>query len=213
MSDQLLRQFLYTLPFLLLSLVAHELAHGWVAWKLGDPTAKSQGRLTLNPLKQLDTWGSAMLFLTFLGSNGTFFFGWAKPVPIGPWHFKDPQRGMMLVGAAGPAANVLLAGLAAGAAWLLYPSASNAVLDAVNLTFALNVILAAFNMIPIPPLDGSRVLGGLLPAAAYRQWVGLDRYGNYVMLGLLVLIVAVPGLFGNTIGAVLDAAYGLMPWG
>ena len=213
MSDQLFRQFLYTLPFLLLSLVAHELAHGWVAWKLGDPTAKSQGRLSLNPLRQLDMWGSAMLFLTFLGSNGTFFFGWAKPVPIGPWHFKDPQRGMMLVGAAGPAANLLLAGLAALAAWLLYPSASEAVLNAVNLTFALNVILAVFNLIPIPPLDGSRVLGGLRPAGAYKQWVELDRYGNYVMIGLLVLIVAVPGLFDGTIGAVLDAAYGLMPWG
>jgi len=213
MSDELFRQFLYTLPFLLLSLVAHELAHGWVAWKLGDPTAKSQGRLSLNPLRQLDMWGSAMLFLTFLGSNGTFFFGWAKPVPIGPWHFRDPQRGMMLVGAAGPAANLLLAGLAALAAWLLYPSASEAVLNAVNLTFALNVILAVFNLIPIPPLDGSRVLGGLLPAGAYKQWVELDRYGNYVMIGLLVLIVAVPGLFDGTIGAVLDAAYGLMPWG
>ena len=159
MSDDLLRQFLYTLPFLLLSLVLHEMAHGWVAWLLGDMTARDHGRLSPNPLRHLDLWGTAMLFLTFLGSNGSFFFGWAKPVPIAPWNFKHPQRGMMLVGAAGPAMNLAIAGVAAGLAWLLYPGASLAVLRAVDLTFALNVILALFNLIPIPPLDGSRIVG------------------------------------------------------
>jgi Zn-dependent protease len=213
MDDALLRQFLITLPALLVSLVFHELAHGWVARWLGDPTAKEHGRLSLNPVRHLDLWGTAVLFLTYFGSGGSFFFGWARPVPIAPWHFKDPPRGMMLVGAAGPAANAALAGLAAGLAWLLYPDAPLWLLEAVNLTFALNVILAAFNLIPIPPLDGSRVVGGLLPAGAYRRWAELDRYGNLAMLGLIVLLVSVPGLFGDTIGAVLDAAYGLLPWG
>ena len=86
-------------------------------------------------------------------------------------------------------------------------------LEAVNLTFALNVILAAFNLIPIPPLDGSRIVGGLLPAGAYRTWSGLDRYGNYAMLLVLVIVIAVPGAFDATIGAVLRAAYALLPWG
>jgi Zn-dependent protease len=213
MSDTLLREFLITLPLLLASLVLHELGHGWVAWKLGDPTAKLQGRLSLNPLRQLDTWGSAMLFLTFFGSGGQFFFGWAKPVPISPGYFKDPQRGMMVVGAAGPLANAAVAAAAAGVAWLVYPSASELVLNVLNLTFILNVILAAFNLVPIPPLDGSRIVGGLLPAQAYRQWASLDRYGNYVMLGLVALIVAAPGVFDATIGAVLRAAYRVLPWG
>ena len=212
MSNDLLRQFIFTLPFLLISLIVHELAHGWVAWLLGDPTAKQLGRLSINPLRHLDTWGTAMLFLTFLGSNGSFFFGWAKPVPIGPWHFKHPQRGMMLVGAAGPLANVAMACLSLGLAWLLYPSAPLWVLEAINLTFALNIILAVFNLIPIPPLDGSRIVGGLLPAAAYKGWSELDRYGNYAMLLVLVVVVAVPGAFDSTIGAVLRAASGLLPW-
>jgi Zn-dependent protease len=106
MTDKgLIVQFLIVSPLLLVSLVLHELAHGWVAWKLGDPTARAHGRLTLNPVKHLDTWGTIMLAVTFIGSQGSFFFGWAKPVPVDPRYFKDPQRGMMLVGAAGPAAN------------------------------------------------------------------------------------------------------------
>jgi Zn-dependent protease len=212
MNDQLLREFLYTLPFLIVSLVLHELAHGWAAWRLGDPTAKQLGRLSLNPIRHMDLWGTAMLFITFLGSGGLFFFGWAKPVPIAPWHFKHPQRGMMLVGAAGPLMNIAIAGLAAGLAWLLYPTASLAVLKAINLTFLLNVILATFNLIPIPPLDGSRILGGLLPAETYKTWVGLDRYANYTVLLLFVVIIAVPGARA-TIDVVLNAATTLLPWG
>lgn len=213
MSSDTVRQFIYTLPFLLLSLVLHEMAHGWVARLLGDPTAAQLGRLSPNPVRHLDLFGSAMLFLTFFGSGGTFFFGWAKPVPIAPWHFKHPQRGMMLVGAAGPLMNLAIAGVAAALAWLLYPSAPVWVLKAVNLTFLLNVLLATFNLIPIPPLDGSRILGGLLPADAYNAWAKLDRYGMYTMLLVLVVINRAPGVYDSTIGAVLGAAYRLLPWG
>ena len=118
-DDALLLRFLVTLPLLLVSLVLHELAHGWVAARLGDPTPRLYGRLTLNPLRHLDPWGTAMLVLTFIGSGGSFFFGWAKPVPISPWQFKHPQRGMMWVGLAGPAANALLA-VAGRPAWSGY---------------------------------------------------------------------------------------------
>jgi Zn-dependent protease len=212
-SSEATRQFFYTLPFLLVSLVLHELAHGWAAYALGDPTAKQHGRLSLNPIRHLELFGTAMLFLTFFGTGGSFFFGWAKPVPIAPWYFKHPQRGMMLVGAAGPLMNMAIAAVAGGLAWLLYPWAPLWVLEAISLTFQLNIILAAFNLIPLPPLDGSRVLGGLLPAAAYKTWAGLDRYAIYTMLIVLVLINRVPGLFDSTIGAVLDASYRLLPWG
>jgi len=211
-ENVLLVRFVITLPLLLVSLVIHELAHGWVAWKLGDPTAKQHGRLTLNPVGHLDVWGSIMLVVTFLGSGGTFFFGWAKPVPISPWHFKDPQRGMMLVGLAGPVANVALALVAAGLVWLTY-SSSLFVAQALALAFVLNVVLGALNLVPIPPLDGSRVVGGLLPRDLYLRWAALDRYGNYVFLGLVVLMVAVPQVFGATIGAVLQWSFRLLPGG
>jgi len=205
-------QFLIISPLLLVSLVLHELAHGWVAWKLGDPTAKLHGRLTLNPLKHLDTWGTVMLAVTFLGSGGQFFFGLARPVPISPRHFKDPQRGMMLVGAAGPLTNYVLALAAAGLIWLTY-TWSMWLAQTLYILFALNVILGTLNLIPIPPLDGSRVLGGFLPREAYARWVALDRYGNFVFMGLFVVMIAFPRVFNDTIGAVLEWSYMLLPGG
>jgi Zn-dependent protease len=213
MTDNgLLLRFLVTLPLLLVSLVIHELAHGWVAWKLGDPTARLHGRLTLNPLKQLDVWGTVALVVTFVGSGGSFFFGWAKPVPVDPRYFKDPQRGMMLVGAAGPAANFALALVAAGLVWLTYTWSLFAA-QALALAFVLNVVLGVINLIPIPPLDGSRVVGGFLPRDLYLRWVDLDRYGNFVFMGLLVVMLAAPQVFESTIGRVLDWSYALLPGG
>jgi Zn-dependent protease len=211
-GNDLFLRFIVTLPLLLVSLVMHELAHGWAAWKLGDPTAKLHGRLTLNPLKHLDVWGTIALVVTFVGSGGSFFFGWAKPVPISPWHFKDPQRGMMLVGAAGPAANFALALISAGLVWLTYTWSLFAA-QALALAFLLNVVLGVLNLIPVPPLDGSRVVGGFLPRDLYLRWVDLDRYGNYVFMGLLVVMLAAPQVFQATIGRVLDWSYALLPGG
>ena len=205
-------QFLLISPLLLVSLVLHELAHGWAAWKLGDPTAKAAGRLTLNPLKHLDTWGTIMLAVTFLGSGGRFFMGWAKPVPIAPWHFKDPQRGMMLVGLAGPVTNIVLALAAAGLVWATY-TWSLFLAQMFLMLFVLNVILATLNLIPIPPLDGSRVLGGFLPKKQWVRWMQLDRWGNMVFFGLFVVLVAFPAVFDATFGAVLTLAYHLLPGG
>jgi len=213
MTDNgLFLRFLVTLPLLLVSLVVHELAHGWMAWKLGDPTSKLHGRLTLNPLKHLDVWGTVALVVTFVGSGGSFFFGWAKPVPVDPRYFKDPQRGMMLVGAAGPAANFALALVAAGLVWLTY-TWSLFVAQALALAFVLNVVLGVINLIPIPPLDGSRVVGGFLPRDLYLRWVDLDRYGTFVFMGLLVVMLAAPQVFQATIGRVLDWSYALLPGG
>jgi len=213
MSDgDLLLQFAVTLPLLLISLVVHELAHGFVASWLGDQTARREGRLTINPLVQLDTWGTIALVVTFIGSGGSFFFGWAKPVPVDPRAFADPQRGMMLVGAAGPLANFCLALIAAGLVWLTY-TWSAFVAEALALAFLLNVVLGVLNLLPIPPLDGSRVLGGLLPRSLYARWTDLDRFGNYVFMGLLVVMLAAPQVFQSTIGVVLDWSYALLPGG
>jgi len=209
-GNGLVVQFLIISPILLISLVLHELAHGWVAWKLGDPTAKAHGRLTLNPIKHLDMWGTVALLVTFVGSGGTFFFGWAKPVPVDPRSFRDPQRGMMLVGAAGPAANFAVALIAVGLVWLTYTWSLFAA-QTLALAFVLNVVLGVINLIPIPPLDGSRVIGGFLPRDLYVRWVDLDRYGNYVFMGLLVVMLAAPQVFEATIGRVLDWAYLLLP--
>jgi len=209
-SNDLLLAFVTVLPLLLVSLVAHELAHGWVALRLGDDTARSQGRLSWNPLRQLDPWGTAVLVVTFLGSGGTFFFGWARPVPISPWRFKDAQRGMALVGVAGPAANVALALASAAGVWLTYESVPF-LADVLALAFALNVILAVLNLVPIPPLDGSRVVGGLLPRAAWHAWMSLDRFGNAVFLVFIVVLVGFPEAFQATLGRVLDWAWGLLP--
>jgi len=209
-SSDLLLAFVIVLPLLLVSLVVHELAHGWAALRLGDPTAREQGRLSLNPLRQLDPWGTVVLVVSFLGSGGSFFFGWARPVPISPWRFKDPQRGMMLVGAAGPAANLALAAFAAAGVWLTYGPAPF-VAEILALAFVLNVVLALLNLVPVPPLDGSRVVGGLLPREMWLRWMALDRYGNVVFVVLLVLLVAVPEVFSRTIGAILERAFDLLP--
>ncbi len=209
MTHSQITQFLLALPLLLISLVLHELAHGVVASWLGDPTPKEHGRLTLNPIPHLDVWGSLMLVITFVGSQGTFFFGWAKPVPIGPWHFKDPQRGMMWVGIAGPATNWALVLVAAGCFWLTYTS--SALLARVFLDlFVLNVLLGTLNLLPIPPLDGSRVVGGFLPRKAYREWIKLDRFGNYVFLGLILVLLVAPNFYMSTMGAVLNGAARLL---
>jgi Zn-dependent protease len=211
-ESSLLVQFLIISPLLIVSLVLHELAHGWVAYLLGDPTAKAHGRLTLNPIAHLDTWGTVMLAVTFLFSGGQFLFGYAKPVPVDPRFFKDGQRGMAWVGAAGPLTNFAVALAAVGMIWLTY--SRNLYVAQLFWTLAtLNVILGTLNLFPIPPLDGSRVVGGFMPRAMYRHWAALDRYGTYVFLILFLVMWQVPGFFNATFGAVLDVFARLLPGG
>jgi Zn-dependent protease len=195
----------YLIPLvavLLLSMMLHEIAHGYVAYRLGDPTAKSRGRLTLNPLKHLDPLGTAMFVITYLG--GGFIFGWAKPVPISPYYFRNQKRGMQLVGAAGPITNFVLAAVFWAILTLLAPvllqpgSVRFAVFYILFLAMQVNIVLGVFNLIPVPPLDGSRVLGGFLPQRAYRAWLGIDRYGFIIIIVLLLLFTA--GGAGNLLG-------------
>lgn len=192
--------YLFNIPCVLIALTFHEVAHGWVAYKLGDPTARNLGRLSLNPLKHLDPIGTLCMIF--------FRFGWAKPVPINMRYFKNPRRGMAISAAAGPISNFLLAFISALIYVILHiaitgrgigyvgiyafvpgaPTAINlqiALLRLVATFHILNLSLALFNLIPINPLDGSRILHIFLPAKAY-YW--LMNHERYIMFGMLLLL-------------------------
>jgi Zn-dependent protease len=179
-----------TVPLLLVSLTLHEVAHGVVADALGDPSARDAGRLTLNPLCHLDPLGTLVLVVTL--ASGMLLFGWAKPIPVDPRRFASERRGMMLVGAAGPLTNLLLACVSGLGVRVVEPLSAT-LATVFYAAFVLNTILALLNLLPVPPLDGSRIVGGLLPPSAYEVWKGLDRYGNYVLVGLLLVFVVRPG--------------------
>lgn len=204
--NELLLQLAVTAPVLLFSMTFHEVSHGYMAYRLGDKTAKNLKRLSLNPLQHLDPLGTLMLAATFLFSGGRMLFGWAKPVPVNPGNFKSHQYGMMWVGMAGPAANLLLAMLAALALNVFYPNFGEGLMPmAIFRIFQLNVILMIFNLIPVPPLDGSRIVGALLPPRAYIKWLQLDRYGMlFVMVLLIVLLNS-----GSGLSSVIDPIYQL----
>lgn len=180
----------------LICITVHETAHGFVAWKLGDSTAKDMGRLTLNPLKHVDLFGLIMM--------AVFHFGWAKPVPVNMYRFKNPKRGMAITAAAGPASNILLAlvffALYIALFDLLRPTeAGKTVLEMLYITGYISVALAIFNVIPIPPLDGSKVLFSLLPDKNYYSVLKYERYGM-IVLAALILLSSYTGIFGNPLG-------------
>ncbi|HRU24211.1 MAG TPA: site-2 protease family protein, partial [Candidatus Latescibacteria bacterium] len=156
--DNLPYLILVVLPVGIMAVTIHEVSHGYIAWKLGDPTAHYAGRLTLNPIAHIDPIGALMLVLVG--------FGWAKPVPVNPGYFKNPRRGMMWVALAGPVSNILFAvvfALVLKAVFAFSSEYTAALFPLLRFGIVINVVLAAFNMIPIPPLDGSRVLANFLP--------------------------------------------------
>ncbi len=174
------------------AIVFHEVAHGRVARWFGDRTASDQGRLSLNPIRHVDPIGTVVLPLV-LAISGAPIFGWAKPVPVNPLRMRNPRWNMVAVAAAGPLSNILLAFLTAlilVAAWPVLGTAKSAGLmfltANLNNFIAINLFLALFNMLPVPPFDGSKVLGGLLPPRLGRQFSRLDRFAFPIMLLLLV---------------------------
>ena len=177
----------FQVVILFFSVILHEVAHGYAALSLGDPTARAAGRLTLNPIKHMDLWGTVVLPLFLILVRSPFLVGWAKPVPVNPYLMRDPKRGMMLVGAAGPLANIALILLSALALRALPFSAPPILFDLFKYCCAINIILALFNLVPVPPLDGSKVVAGLLPPKMRDAYVGLERYGIFIIIGLLYL--------------------------
>lgn len=190
---------LILIPVLLISMMFHELAHGFVAYKLGDPTAKMRGRLSLNPIKHLDPLGTAMFVITYLFSG--FVFGWAKPVPVSPYYFKNRQKGMAIVGIVGPITNFVIAIIFLLVLNWVTPEVGSRTWDILFLIFQINLVLGLFNLIPVPPLDGSRVLGGFLPRRAYEKWVAVDRYG---MLLVIAIIIIFQSSFFRLLGAAIE---------
>ncbi len=169
---------------LMYAIIFHELAHGYVAYRLGDPTAKHLGRLSLNPLKHLDPLGTLMLFLVG--------FGWAKPVPVDFRNIRDYRKGMILVSSAGIIMNMILAFLALFLYSLLHLPQSSMFALMLYFFAKINIILAAFNLIPIPPLDGSKILLGFAPASVQTVLLRLERFGFLIVIALLYFGVLDP---------------------
>jgi Zn-dependent protease len=199
----------------ILAITLHEAAHGYAALALGDTTARDAGRLSLNPLKHIDRVGTIILpgfllisQLLLLGKI-SFMFGWAKPVPVGAWKFRDPRRGMAIVATAGPLMNFFLAWLAALVIPMPdFPTATQEIVQRFLFYFMLsNLVLGLFNLLPIPPLDGGRIAVGLLPEAMARVWARLERAG--ILIVLLVIFI-LPRLIGvDPVGQALDH---VLPW-
>jgi Zn-dependent protease len=196
-------------PPLLLALTFHEFAHGFVAYRLGDPTAKDAGRLTLNPLSHLDPIGTIAFFF--------IKFGWAKPVPVNPSYFRNPKKDMLWVALAGPLTNLALAVVSAiltKTIWMLaamipYSAMAEAILVPLNgmliASVWINLVLCIFNFLPIPPLDGSRILVGLLPNDLARSYLKIERYGF-----IIILVLAFSGILSKVIMPIISFANSLL---
>jgi len=190
------------------SIIIHEISHGLTAYWLGDDTAKRRGRLSLNPLSHIDWFGTVILPLVLYFTAG-FVFGYAKPVPINPYNFKNYKKDTGLTAMAGPLSNILIAILFA----LVYHlSGSNTLLAVISLPIIqINLFLALFNLIPIPPLDGSKVLGIFLPDEAYFKYTAQERTGMIVFFALILISNMFHlDIFGRFIGPILNFLMGLM---
>lgn len=174
----------FSLILFFFAVIIHEFAHGWVAYKLGDPTAKYSGRLTLNPLAHIDPLGTILLPIFLVISNSPIIFGWAKPVPVNFQGLHNPKKDMAWVGLAGPGANILLAIIIS----ILIKTRINFLpMEILHQFMIINLVLATFNLMPIPPLDGSRVALGLMPAKLAYKYVQLERFGFIIVVIMLYL--------------------------
>ena len=195
--------FLYTVSIWLIPVVTaitfHEVAHGWVADRLGDNTARRMGRITLNPLRHVDRFGTVVLPGLLILLSAPFIFGYAKPVPVNFGRLNSPRRDMILVALAGPGMNILLA---LGAAALFHavpwfsPWLGEWLGDNLRNMVWINVILAVFNMLPLPPLDGGRVLVGLLPRPLAYQFARIERFGMLILVGFLIVLPTMGSMLG-----------------
>ncbi|MDD5116050.1 MAG: site-2 protease family protein [Candidatus Omnitrophica bacterium] len=196
--------FAISFSLLLVAMTVHEFAHGFTAYKLGDSTARFSGRLTLNPLAHIDPfWTVVLPLLLFISTSGHFVFGAAKPVPINYRALKNPKRDIIWIGLSGPLANFILAFVIARVL-KVFPLPGVSVYLLFNLLL-INVVLALFNLIPVPPLDGSRVIMGLLPEGLARQYILLERYGFIILFAFIWL-----GVFDRLLWPMVGAVIRLM---
>ncbi len=189
---------IWALP-VLIAITFHEAAHGWAAWKLGDDTAYRMGRVTFNPIKHIDPMGTLVIPGMLLAFGSPFLFGYAKPVPVAFGRLRNPRRDMVLVAAAGPAINIILACASAFLINLLFvlpASAANWTALVIEKSIIINLILATFNMIPIPPLDGGRIAVGLLPRSLAMPLARIEPMGFFIVLGLIFLLPMLGREFG-----------------
>lgn len=200
-------EYLYIIPAALIAIVLHELGHALVSVWLGDPTPKFEGRLTLNPIKHIDPIG--IICLIIMG------FGWAKPVRIDPTYYKNKKIGMTLVGLAGPLMNFIVAifsFIMIGIMIYIDSFFANTIVYIVNKFFTylafINIGLGLFNLIPIPPLDGSKIIGVVLPQRAYEEYMRYQNYGIYFMIGFMLLILILQNFgFDSPVSVVIDSVF------
>ena len=198
---------------LVIAIVFHEVAHGLVARRLGDPTAEERGRLSLNPIRHIDPFGTVILPLLLAVTHAGAIFGWAKPVPVNYRRLRNPRRDMVLVALAGPGMNLLLAliGTAILAATIMLSGSArggvSALVAANALNFLLiNIFLAIFNLLPVPPFDGGHVVQGVLPPAAARRFAQIGRYSLLVMVVLLLILPQFGiDILGRLVSPIVDA--------
>ena len=199
----LMSEILIILLTTLIALTGHELAHGWVSSKLGDPTPKMEGRLSLNPLRHLDPLGTLLMIVTG--------FGWAKPVSVNPMYYKDRKKGMALVAVAGPLANLIMATVAMLLGMLSIRLAVSLsfdptlILTVVRIFVSRNLCFLVFNLIPIPPLDGAKVLGMFLPNRTYYTMLQYEQYAIF-----LIMILSLTGAFDRIIGTGVNAVWNML---
>lgn len=211
MFNEEIYYYILMIPVLLISLTFHEFSHGYIAYRLGDITAKNAGRLTLNPLKHLDPVGTLMMF--FAG------IGWARPVPVDPFYFKDKKKGMMLTSIAGPLSNIVIAFISVFPMELIWLTSYKELQTGqgfifylyifFSMLFSVNLNLAIFNLFPVPPLDGSKILSAVLPTEVYFRFM---RYERYIGLAFLVIVILFKGGLSSIIGFFTNPIATSMMW-